>query len=199
MGRGLAGVVLLSSLMIMAVNCAQRSRSHAIKDGPGQSPSPPVWPATFEASYTFSLPYVSTLQTHGLSFPVHMWVDADSQRMRVDVYGGMDRTVTLQDTSYLLYPRINRTVCDTIRDDVGPTAAGGTAAAAGGTAAAAGQHGLSKALLGSAPLPDISGWLYGGTTEIGNAPVHIWQLFDRQAGKTSTYTFYTTPEGTPVR
>jgi hypothetical protein len=49
------------------------------------------------------------------------------------------------------------------------------------------------------PLPDISGWLYGGVTEIGNAPVHIWQLFDRQGGKTSTYTFYTTPDGSPVR
>lgn len=49
------------------------------------------------------------------------------------------------------------------------------------------------------PLPDISDWLYGGATQIGNAPVHIWQRFDRQGGKTSTYTFYTTPQGTPVR
>jgi hypothetical protein len=51
----------------------------------------------------------------------------------------------------------------------------------------------------SQPLPDISEWLYGGVTEIGNAPVHIWQMFDRQGGKTSTYTFYTTPDGSPVR
>lgn len=49
------------------------------------------------------------------------------------------------------------------------------------------------------PLPDISGWLYGGTTSIGNSEVHIWQLFERKWGKTSTYTFYTTPEGLPVR
>jgi hypothetical protein len=49
-----------------------------------------------QASYTFSLPYASTVQTQGLSFPVHMWVDADSQRMRVDVFGGMDSTITLQ-------------------------------------------------------------------------------------------------------
>jgi uncharacterized protein affecting Mg2+/Co2+ transport len=51
----------------------------------------------------------------------------------------------------------------------------------------------------SQPLPDISRWLYGGTTSIGNSEVHIWQLFDRKWGKTSTYTFYTTPEGLPVR
>jgi hypothetical protein len=49
------------------------------------------------------------------------------------------------------------------------------------------------------PLPDISDWLYGGTTSIGNSQVHIWQLFERKWGKTSTYTFYTTPEGQPVR
>ncbi|KAF6255782.1 hypothetical protein COO60DRAFT_184731 [Scenedesmus sp. NREL 46B-D3] len=123
MVRGHVGVVLLCSLLISAVDCAQSSSSQVIKDGPaisGASPSPPVWP-----------------ELRG------------SQRMRVDVFGGMDRTVTLQDTSYLLYPRINVTVCDTIRDDVGPTAAGGTAAT---TAAAAvtGHRGLSKALLDSA-------------------------------------------------
>lgn len=49
------------------------------------------------------------------------------------------------------------------------------------------------------PLPDISDWLYGGTTSIGNSQVHIWQLFERKWGKTNTYTFYTTPEGQPVR
>jgi hypothetical protein len=53
-------------------------------------------PLLLQASYTFSLPYVSTVQTQGLSFPVHMWVDADTQRMRVDVFGGMDSTITLQ-------------------------------------------------------------------------------------------------------
>jgi hypothetical protein len=49
------------------------------------------------------------------------------------------------------------------------------------------------------PLPDISAWHYGGETSIGNAQVHIWQLFDKQFKKTSTYTFYATPDGTPVR
>lgn len=49
-----------------------------------------------QASYTFSLPYVATVQTQGLSFPVTMWVDADSARMRVDVFGGLDSTLTLQ-------------------------------------------------------------------------------------------------------
>jgi hypothetical protein len=49
------------------------------------------------------------------------------------------------------------------------------------------------------PLPDISGWEYGGTASLHNAQVHIWQRFNKQMGKVSTYTFYTTEDGTPVR
>jgi hypothetical protein len=57
-----------------------------------------------------------------------------------------------QDTSYLLYPRINVTVCDTIHDDVGPTGAGGTAAG----------RGLSKVLLGAAVSVRGKGVGWGG-------------------------------------
>lgn len=49
------------------------------------------------------------------------------------------------------------------------------------------------------PLPDLSNWHYGGSTNIANEEVHIWRLFSKKSGKTSTYTFYTTPEGRPVR
>lgn len=49
-----------------------------------------------QASYTFSMPYVYTVQTQGLSFPVHMWFDATTERLRVDVFGGLDSTVTIQ-------------------------------------------------------------------------------------------------------
>lgn len=49
------------------------------------------------------------------------------------------------------------------------------------------------------PLPDLSSWLYGGSTNIANEAVNIWQLFSKQWGKTSTYTFYVTPQGRPVR
>lgn len=143
------------------------------------SPSPPAFPESFEATYTFSLPYVYTVQTSGLSFPVHIWYDAPNKRLRTDVYGGLDSTLTVEDTTYMIYPRINKTHCKIHHDAVGPT--------------------LAANLLADAPLPDISSWSYGGTTSIGNSEVHIWQLFDRKWGKTSTYTFYTTPEGLPVR
>jgi hypothetical protein len=43
--------MLLSSMLLMNVDCAKISQSQVIKDGPGSSgavPSPPVWPSTFE-------------------------------------------------------------------------------------------------------------------------------------------------------
>jgi hypothetical protein len=51
MGRCLVGAMLLSSLLFSVASCAQISNNQAIKDGPaaaGASPSPPVWPASFE-------------------------------------------------------------------------------------------------------------------------------------------------------
>lgn len=47
-----------------------------------------------QATYTFSIPYVYTVQTQGLSFPVHMWYDGKSQRLRMDVFDGLDSTTT---------------------------------------------------------------------------------------------------------
>jgi hypothetical protein len=49
-----------------------------------------------QATYTFSLPYVYTVQTSGLSFPVHIWYDAPNKRLRTDVYGGLDSTLTVE-------------------------------------------------------------------------------------------------------
>jgi hypothetical protein len=53
-------------------------------------------PTTRQASYTFTLPYVQTVQTLGLSFPVCVWYDGSTQRLRTDVYGGLDSTLTAE-------------------------------------------------------------------------------------------------------
>jgi hypothetical protein len=53
--------------------------------------------------------------------------------------------------------------------------------------------------LSSQPLPDISEWSYAGTTQLGNTPAHMWQLMRRAQQKVSSYTFYTSPEGAPLR
>lgn len=51
---------------------------------------------SLQATYTFSLPYVYTVQTEGLFFPVHLWHDSESQRLRMDVYDGLDSTITVK-------------------------------------------------------------------------------------------------------
>jgi hypothetical protein len=48
-----------------------------------------------QASYTFSLPYVYAVQTLGLSFHVKLWYDGPGQRLRTDVYGGLDSTLAV--------------------------------------------------------------------------------------------------------
>lgn len=53
-------------------------------------------PRPLQATYTFSLPYVYTVQTSGLSFPVHIWYDAPNKRLRTDVFGGLDATLTVE-------------------------------------------------------------------------------------------------------
>lgn len=42
------------------------------------------------------MPFVYSVQTGGLSFPVHMWYDAGGKRLRTEVYGGLDTTLTVE-------------------------------------------------------------------------------------------------------
>jgi len=60
-----------------------------------------LWcPATvvLQATYKFTLPYVKTVQTNGLQFPVRLWYDGPNDKLRVDVFAGVDSTVTIKVT-----------------------------------------------------------------------------------------------------
>ncbi|KAI8473422.1 MAG: hypothetical protein J3K34DRAFT_518916 [Monoraphidium minutum] len=152
-----------------------------------RAPNPPVFPSSFEAEYTFSLPYVKVVQTQGLSYPVHLWYDGEGGRLRVDVYGGLDSTIqTDPDTVYSLYPRINTTACDVAHSAAGPTTGGGGAA-------------LGARLLADAPLPDVSAWAYAGVTTLNGKTAHIWTLRERHGEKTNVYSFYAAEDGSPLR
>ncbi|GBF89567.1 hypothetical protein Rsub_02285 [Raphidocelis subcapitata] len=152
----------------------------------GSDRSPPSFPSAFEAQYTFTLPYVQVVQSRGLSFPVHVWYDGEAGRLRMDVYDGLDRIIqTDADTVYSLYPRINATACDVAHDAAGPTGAGA---------------GLAARLLSDAPLPSLDEWRYAGATVLRGKDAEIWTLRERLSeAKTAVYTFYITPEGTPLR
>lgn len=44
--------------------------------------------------YVFSLPYVRTVQTRGLRFPVRLAYDGPGDRLSVSAYNGLDQTIT---------------------------------------------------------------------------------------------------------
>lgn len=44
--------------------------------------------------YTFSMPYIATVQPQGLSIPVHVWYDKHGGRMRIDLKDGLDSTIS---------------------------------------------------------------------------------------------------------
>uniref|UniRef100_A0A7S0RNP8 Peptidase C1A papain C-terminal domain-containing protein n=1 Tax=Chlamydomonas leiostraca TaxID=1034604 RepID=A0A7S0RNP8_9CHLO len=149
----------------------------------GQAPSPPKWPAAFEMSYTLSLPYVSSIQPGGLQIPTHVWYDArgGSQLLRVGVYNGLDDLYVLPGVMYNVFPRISTRTCTAVNTSVGPTGLGNSGAL-------------------PPPLPDLSGWTYGGQGSLqGKGPSHIWQLTERWWDKVNTYTFYTAQrDGRPL-
>ena len=48
------------------------------------------------------------------------------------------------------------------------------------------------------PLPDLTGWQYGGRAQLGNTVTDVWQLGYRQGEKTSSYRFFISVRGRGV-
>lgn len=154
-------------------------------------PKAPVFPNSYEMEYDLVLPYVETTQPGGLKYPVHVWWDGPGQRIKVDVYGGLDSSGFDASTpgvvrSFNAYPRIETMACDSVNGSAGPTLTLGAWMGLG--------DGES-----STPLPDISGWTYAGSTTLNNAQALVWQYSVRHGEKTATYTFYTAPNGWPLK
>ncbi|KAG2488091.1 hypothetical protein HYH03_013394 [Edaphochlamys debaryana] len=185
MARGALSLLALASLLGVAFGARPMSDMEILS-----GPTPPVWPLVYEMEYTISLPYLQTLQPGGLKYPVHVWWDGPGRRVRYDFYGGLDSSggEANKGTAWNLYPRIDALRCDASNGTVGPTALG----------AALEGLGLGEGVA-TTPLPDISHWTYAGTARIGNADATAWQLNDRHGEKTASYTFYTAPNGWPVR
>eukprot|EP00195_Chlamydomonas_chlamydogama_P002652 CAMPEP_0202921880 /NCGR_PEP_ID=MMETSP1392-20130828/77617_1 /ASSEMBLY_ACC=CAM_ASM_000868 /TAXON_ID=225041 /ORGANISM="Chlamydomonas chlamydogama, Strain SAG 11-48b" /LENGTH=614 /DNA_ID=CAMNT_0049615479 /DNA_START=109 /DNA_END=1953 /DNA_ORIENTATION=+ len=148
------------------------------------SPSPPSWPSSFEMQYTLTLPYVASLQTVGLKIPVHIWYDGLNSKTRTDVYNGLDSTLVLPGATYNTYPRIDVRDCIMFNNTAGPTLGS--------------LLGYDKS---DSPLPDISQWLYAGSTKVaGGVAAYMWQLTQRHAEKTNTYVLYTAQQdGRPLK
>ena len=49
-----------------------------------------------QVAYNFSLPYETSVQKDGLTYPVHVWKDAEAGLMRTDTYGGVNQMYILK-------------------------------------------------------------------------------------------------------
>lgn len=145
-------------------------------------PRAPKLAESFELQYTFSLPYEKKIQTDGVKYPVHIWKDAESQKLRMDTYNHTNSLITTKDDAVIISPRIDSLDCD----DVGPYL----------------PHGLGSVnsmMLDASVLPDVSKWDYKGKEEVRNQPCHLWELRQRHGQKTTIYKYYATSDGEPLR
>ncbi|KAK9844357.1 hypothetical protein WJX74_001261 [Apatococcus lobatus] len=137
---------------------------------------PPRFPSTFEATYNFSLPYVKTLQADGLTYPVHVWRNADTKELRIDTYDGVNSLVGSKEYLYKVIPRLDRLICsDSADNDM--------------------FSGVWKASV----LPDISQWEFDGYEELRGFDCIVWTFSHRHGRKETVYHFHVTAEDRPVR
>ncbi|KAL3135552.1 hypothetical protein ABBQ38_006030 [Trebouxia sp. C0009 RCD-2024] len=146
------------------------------------APRAPKFSASFELQYTFSLPYERSIQPDGVKYPVHIWKDAESSKLRMDTYNHTNSLITTKDDAVVISPRIDSLDCN----DLGPYL----------------PHGLGSVnamMLGASVLPDVSAWEYKGQDEVRNQHCNVWERRQRHGRKTTIYKYYATTEGTPVR
>lgn len=197
--------------------------ARALADAAPRTPKPTSNPPTRQARYTLTLPYVTALQTGGLHMPVRVVYDAGNggrgggndgdgekagegeargERLRLELYGGTDTTVTANGVVFNAYPRVNATACDREAEPSGPTAAGKS------DKSDKSDNDENAPLPSLAPFPAITRphWHYGGRALVprkgkgkgGGAlrAAHLWTNTTRHPGsaKTSSYSVYVDAE-----
>lgn len=182
--RGQGALGLITGLLVTSFALSQASGVHGPIPGLGiEAPPNPQFPAAYEVEYLFSVPYVEVVQTQRFQTPVHVWYDAEQQALRQDVYGGLDTVLTLEGVQYIIFPRIDKKVCE-VKRDVGPSSSATT-------------HSSNAEI--PPPLPDFSTWAFSGTTKLRNSKAYVWTNTYPADEKVNSYTLYSTPEGIPLR
>ncbi|MEW5318355.1 MAG: hypothetical protein WDW38_009581 [Sanguina aurantia] len=152
-----------------------------------------------EMQYTLTLPYVETIQSGGLSYPVHVWYDGAAQKLRMDVYDGMDALYISPEVQYSIYPRISDQVCDLTNMSSGPTGfkQRGEKLKDPHSRGAGAVHDEEGGF--AAPLPDVSAWEYAGTARVGSKQALVWSSNVRVGEKVESYKLMASEEGFPLK
>ncbi|KAF6265677.1 hypothetical protein COO60DRAFT_1697673 [Scenedesmus sp. NREL 46B-D3] len=153
--------------------------------------APPVFPNSYEMEYTFSMPYFMVLQPGGLSYPVHVWVDATAESVRIDFRGGIDKTFFIKNLEYAVTPHKYELACEEYKHrGGGPVKASNSSSS---------SQGLLHGMLGQQVLPDMAGWVWLGPADVDGQHANMWQRKQMQGEKVNTYTFYIAEDGTPIK
>jgi len=127
----------------------------------------PSFPQQYYVKGVFSIPYFNITE------PVEMWYDGVNNQQVISYYNGMDVTITIQNVSYNIYPKVDTLVCSKYEGDFGPLVN---------------------------LFPDLSGYtLLNGTKEVNNLLVNQYQLAFKNWSAEATYDMYISTTGVPVQ
>ncbi|KAK9824976.1 hypothetical protein WJX81_002463 [Elliptochloris bilobata] len=158
------------------VNWAARPNTVLHLPGVQPSPKPPVYSASFEVEYNFTLPYEASVQKDGLTYPVHVWKDAEAGLMRTDTYGGVNSLYIFKGSELEIYPRVDRQLCRVYDDDDEVSA------------------------LEAPIMPDVAGWEYSGEEMVRGQKANVWVFEESHGVKVTRYAFHASiADGAPLR
>jgi C1A family cysteine protease len=127
----------------------------------------PTFPDQYYVKGVFSIPYFN------ISEPIELWYDAVNDRQVISVYNGMDVTITIQNTSYNIFPEVDTLTCESYEGYFGPLVN---------------------------LFPDLSDYsLKNGTSEVNNILVQQYQLSFSNWSANATYDMYISTTGVPVQ
>lgn len=108
-----------------------------------------------------------------------------------------------QDKEYSIAPRKYEKASCRVFDDPGkgPVLSSSAASRVAGAAASSGGVPAAAPSLRAPALPDLSagGWVHAGAAAVGGRPAELWQRKDIKGQKISSYAFYVSEDGTPLR
>jgi hypothetical protein len=116
-----------------------------------------------QAEYIYSIPYTGTYLPEPLAYPVHLWVNSETNMIRIDVYDGLDSELHRDGAVYYWSPRIDKYACqwwytgEATKLEDKATPAHIFAAIAG---SAPNRNAGGDLTLGQAGLPDFKKWKF---------------------------------------
>lgn len=163
--------LLLVLLLVHWESVSAASLGGGAQEIQAATPSPPKWPDSYIVEFVVTMPQMYLMQPQRFSIPTKAWYDGPKGMSRVEMFSGVDTVLTVDSVEYDIHPRIQQEKCYK-----------------------ADQHATAKPV-----LPDISDWVFAGDLTLDGVPSHLWRTQSKDGDLISTYTFYTSLQGAPLR